>query len=683
MYDIEDFLVRRGVNPNAIRQRILDVNSLVDKFKLGESGPLNTPYRPNFTLGQGRYNPVYPVSTNVYSQVGPRQIGTSNTTPQMIAGAKQPLLTARPTAPNPNLDTLYGRGTVNAQQAFTNQMAGVRQPASAQGGTLSSAFKAQSAPGTMESPFKSVKIGNPLAEVAEEAAKKGRMVKSGAGGALATGIAMYPLVANWNKPGSNWQSRVDDFLGGIGTLGGTALGVGVGSLLGHPIWGGTIGGLLGELLNNGYSQAKVQRWANMTPEQLENDIEFQNAVRSELKGANGNIPTAQDMAQAKQIAKQKQQIKEYKREQEKKAQEGQTEQGFPGQLYGSDYIVDPFVAPAVNTTANDNVNVDKYIDMQKQAVQNATNELNREGGQTVVNEQAKKDLAFALMNRPIDYSAGYTPADIQYLQTVNDIARAQQNNQYEGWVADPLRRAHVARYLGMKPDDIWGNEALSPQQRLDKQIAYAKLQYDAQKSAEQRARDIRDIGNIALAYGGTYLPESFIQSESNRNAVIDKIIGKYATEGIETRMTDLKARNDLQKQYITNMGNLLRTDLSGTYGNDRAYLSGYYNTANQNANRMERADEANLRAEMKMLEIAHRSPKVSPADKMYIEGAKLGYYPWEDVVSYIQNKYGDSLATGAQPYELEPLNINPGPAIQTTLPQAPTTGPSSRASKYY
>ena len=667
MFDIEDFLIRRGVNPNAIRQQILDANALLDKFKLGESGPLNTPYRPNFTLGQGNYNPVYPVSTNVYSQVGPKQ----------ISGTNPPLLTAKPTAPNPNLDTLYGRGTVNAQQAFTNQMAGARPQTFPQGGTLSNAFKAQSAPGTMESPFKPYNGGQIIKGPSAPISK----AKIG-GGLLTTGIAMYPLIANWNKPGSNWQSRANDFIGGLGTLGGVAFGTGVGSLLGHPIWGGTIGGILSGLVNQGYDKAKIQRWANMTPEQLEKDPEFQNAIRANLKDKNGNAPTPEEMAQYKQVANQRQKVREAQREQAKKAQE-QNQQGFPGQLYGSDYLVDPFTAPAVNTTATSPYNVDDYIALQNQAIKSGMEALNKEAGQTVVNEQKRKELAEELMRKPVDYSMGYTPADIQYLQTVNDIAKAQQNNQYEGWVADPLRRAHVARYLGMKPNDIWGNEALSPQQRLDKQMAYAKLMYDTQKGAEERARKLKDIADIATMYGGTYVPESFLGSDANMGKVIDNVINPFATEGLKTRENDIKYRNELMKQGVANMGNLFRTDLSGAYGNDRAYLSGYYNTVNQNANRMERADEANLRAELKYFEIASRSPKVSPADKMYIDGAKLGIYPYEEVLSYIQNKYGNSIIEGTQPYQLEPLNINAGPAIQPTLPQAPATGPSSRASKYY
>lgn len=575
------------------RQRFLPPSTqTINGFTLGESGPLNTPYRPNFTLNGGNYNPKFLPSTDIRSN-------------SII-------------------------------------------PASATGQATKNAITAP-------------KMG----------------VGKGLGIAGLIGESYLPLFANWNAPGSNWQSRANDFIGGTGSLAGGILGYYGGGLVGHPYIGSALGSGAMQLIGSqtpfgAYNKAREARWANMTPEELANDAEFQAEVRRSFKPESRELLTPDNLAlgQAKQQAK------------EQAQQQTNAEENLQQYIDSNRYMVDPYQTVYLGDDSSQaGKNLDKYIEMQNKKVNEAKQQLNAEGIQTVFNEQAKKELARELMDTPVDYSKGYTPSDIQYLQTLAEIARAQENRRYQDWVSDPLVRANVARGFGLNANEVWGKD-VDPQTKLSNQLTILGKQYEMQKNAEERAQFLKDVGDIATMNGGAYIPPSFLNTNENRAKMMEKIIAPYQTEPVDLRMKDYDARNNLTKQEIQNLGNIFSRGVTGDYGNERAQIGGYYRTINANADRVLKADIATQNAMLRELDIASRSPKLTPEDRLIIEGVKAGAVPFEEGYQYITQKYntGNEIqgkAGGGKKILMTPLNIDAGPDI-------PLTGaPSNRAAKYY
>ena len=567
MFNYEDFLIRRGINPNAVRQQILDVNALLNKFKLGESGPLNTPYRPNFVLGQGNYNAVNPPSTVVMPSQ-PKQIGTTATQPKMI-GTKSTV--------NPDLDTLYGKG------------------AKADGGVFQK------------------ELGNVNPKVKSVATGAGKKV---VGGVAGIGLSQIPTAINWNKPGSSEYSRFYDSVAGLGdAFGGIAGGL-IGGRFGTPgtIAGAILGGigmdaLVGDRLRK---LAQTEREGNMTYEEYLHDKKAQEKVEEMLSSSSKRALELQRQGKTKQevrdiIAKEfpsKPKAKVETVTQPTNNQPGYVPnyadyeatsylppklRGFDDEEYDGSNGQLPLTPVNGNTTQpQNNLTGTKlntaYLNAIKKSLDEGDvnamiNQLSRYG----VIQKAYQEI----MENPEYF--GTSEALNQYMEGIKNlqarIDAQNANNQYQGWVADPLRRAHVAKFLGMTPEQIWGKD--TPQNReltaLANQYKLQKDMYEAQKAQEERNQFLAGVAATALGNNLPIHPMMFANKETAEKAM--DMSKPYVTEPLDIRTDNRKLYSDLVTGQQTGDYGIAKTGMLTGAQQQIAHERNLYNTANQDANR--------------------------------------------------------------------------------------------------
>lgn len=131
---MQDRLIRRGINPNVARQKVLDIAKMGDNFTMVGNGNITTPYRPNFISGSG--------SSLKY-------IGN-----QPVRNAIIPANT------NTNLDVIYPKGKVKDIAEEVGETTNKRK------GVIGNTFK-QYAPFIsdyydMQSGIKNIKSGHPI-----------------------------------------------------------------------------------------------------------------------------------------------------------------------------------------------------------------------------------------------------------------------------------------------------------------------------------------------------------------------------------------------------------------------------------------------------------------------------------------------------------------------------------------
>jgi hypothetical protein len=239
-------LTRRGVNPNTIRQVIIDPSKLSNYVKNGF-----------MMVGNGsdlKYTgtklPKYPLTTTTGTNVG-RPINTSIYNPYNPTIQPKLLTTSGKPIPDPTFEkgvpvNMYK--LKNGYGAYTYKNPKVN---------------ANAVDDAINILYKNPKnIAKEVGNIAKSSGGvKGIAGKVG-GPLLTTAFGLAPVIANWNAEGSDALTRVQDAIGSLGTLGGTLAGATFGSLRGHPIIGGIVGGYLGDKARELGGGGQVRRDAN-------------------------------------------------------------------------------------------------------------------------------------------------------------------------------------------------------------------------------------------------------------------------------------------------------------------------------------------------------------------------------------------------------------------------------------
>ena len=247
-------LTRRGVNPNAIRQVIMDPSKLSNYVKNGfrmvGNGNITTPYRPNFTTGSntalkyaGGQPSKYPLTTTTGGSVVPstkmkNQINNYLNSkynpanqPKLLTTSKLNPSDAKGVNVNINKSGAYSSGSV-VDDALNTLLKNPRNLAKEVGNVAKTAGGVKGIAG---------RVGGPL---------------------LSTAFGLAPVIANWNAEGSDAVTRLQDAFGALGPIGGGLAGTGLGSLAGHPLIGGIVGGYLGGKAQELGGGGQVRRDAN-------------------------------------------------------------------------------------------------------------------------------------------------------------------------------------------------------------------------------------------------------------------------------------------------------------------------------------------------------------------------------------------------------------------------------------
>lgn len=453
-------------------------------------------------------------------------------------------------------------------------------------------------------------------------------------------LGFAPTALYWNADGSDFGSRLLDFTGGIGNAAGNLLGY----MTGHPVLGGLGGAGLGYY---NYNAAAKRRMANTPYDKLQKNQAFLddvfNSLSPDTQAYLNQHPEMKKGLQSGEMAETNQILLDAKNGKYNLGDENVNNQDNLYHLNdngGIAYGANPYMIPNVPIHATANRDVTDYIKMQDDRINKFVGNMNTEANKTARNDIAKQQLAMELLNKPYDYSKGYTPADIQYLQTMRNLQSLQNQNNYKDWVNDPFTRNLYLSGFGLDANKVFKGEALNPQEQLDRQMAFAQDQYKTMKAAEENAKFLDDVARMALA-GYPYIAPSFVNDATTQAQYISSLVNPTANENINARNAYRDAEIKAGLQGIVNTGNLLRSDQTGLFGNDRQYLGGYFNTINQNSRNALEADKAELNAKIRQLDIASRQGKVdlSAQERTIIEGVKAGLIDVNDALGLLQ-KYG-------------------------------------------
>lgn len=380
------------------------------------------------------------------------------------------------------------------------------------------------------------------ATVAKQGISKAPLIGAGITG----GLGLLGATANWNKPGSDWRTRLLDTVGALGLASATGLGIAGGTALGHPHLGGTIGTGLGSILGNKNLQTAEQiREANLPYDEI-NKREFEKRY-NELKQleTSGDLP--QGSADRYKLAF------EGKLQPTSRAIENQLDdtsaQDWLNQIMldGQNYIVpdinynklsnNRLPQPPQSATTNDNISLginypSQYLTGVNGAPTSAYNvpssldvlaEILGYGKQTTNVPSDNRDFTQRIYDRvdelrdEEDKPELRPKAEIDNIPqgvaneqqpTANDIMlqRLAQLNQYIGQQPrykdyDPIQRMWIAKAGGMTPYQVWGDY---PNQNTRLKTLYDILgkEYEIRKDMEDRARleDFRK--KVILNYQG-------------------------------------------------------------------------------------------------------------------------------------------------------------------------------------
>lgn len=503
--------------------------------------------------------------------------------------------------------------------------------------------------------------------------KSGKIAKGVGIGNSVLGFA--PMVMNWNNDGSDWGSRALDFTGGVGNVSSNLLGL----ISGHPVYG-TMGGagLLAYNTANADNRRRANSYANLDI----NDPLWNTIALESMNDETKKILEANPELKAALISGQLKSINENNRNYKNSLNNPQPTSEIAGDTLPS---YDVQVAPVVS---NGQDKSEKYIKEQQAKIKEVNDKYTDLANKTVKNDNANQELAEELLNKPIDWTKGYTPADYQYLQTMENLRRTQNENRYADWVDDPLIRANVAKGFGLDANDVWGKD-VGEEGRIKNQAAYAKAMYDVQKKAEENARFLQGVSNM-VRYGYPYIDPSLIGDATTKAQYISNLVGPYGRENLDARDDYRKAEIANNAQGIKDMSALGRSALSGEYGLANTNLRGYYTTSNKNADRQMEWDMEAGRQRLREIEIASKTGRINltPQERAVIEGVKSGLIDINDALT-ILDKYSSSNdvgitqsgpqytgnAGGNKKVLLTPLNINAGPNIPLSAPP--------RAARYY
>lgn len=480
--------------------------------------------------------------------------------------------------------------------------------------------------------------------------KSGKIGKGVGIGSTVLGFA--PMVMNWNAPGSDWGSRLLDFTGGVGNVSSNLLGL----ITGHPIYG-TMGGAGLLAYNAGSAEARRRDniMANINP--LKENQEHSAYSKNYKNNSNNSQPISENNSGG----------------------------------YGGEYQQLPYNVPVAPVNTDDVDKSEKYIKEQQNKIKEVNDKYTELANKTVKNDKANQELAEELLNKPIDWTKGYTPADYQYLRTMENLRRTQNENRYADWVDDPLIRANVAKGFGLDANDVWGKD-VGEEGRIKNQAAYAKAMYDARKEAEENARFLQGVSNM-VRYGYPYIDPSLIGDATTKAQYISNLVGPYGRENLDARDDYRRAEIANNAQGIKDMSALGRSSLSGQYGLANTNLRGYYTTSNKNADRQMEWDIEAGRQRLREIEIASKTGRINltPQERAVIEGVKSGLIDINDALT-ILDKYSGSgnnvgitesgpeyrSKVGNQTGLFTPLNVQSGPDIPIRL-----KNPPQRAARYY
>lgn len=512
-----------------------------------------------------------------------------------------------------------------------------------------------------------------IQNVAKPIFKSGNIAKGFGGvGAIA---GFVPFVKNWNAPGSDWGSRVLDFTGGLGNVSSNLLGL----VSGHPVYG-TMGGA--GLLAYNAGSAEERRRRNLNAKDTDTLNSFTKDTREFLE----RNPNIKDMLMSGELKE----LNEFSRSNPDVMGNETTDTGI-GNNGGGEYQQLPYYVPVAPVNTDDVDKSEKYIKEQQAKIKEVNDKYTDLANKTVKNDKANQELAEELLNKPIDWTKGYTPADYQYLQTMENLRRTQNENRYADWVDDPLIRANVAKGFGLDANDVWGKD-VGEEGRIARQKAYIDSMYKVRKQAEENARFLQGVSNM-VRYGYPYIDPSLIGDATTKAQYISNLVGPYGRENLDARDDYRQAEIANNAQGIKDMSALGRSSLSGQYGLANTNLRGYYTTSNKNADRQMEWDIEAGRRRLREIEIASKEGRINltAQERAVIEGVKSGLIDIDDALS-ILDKYSGSgnnvgitesgpeyrSKVGNQTGLFTPLNVQSGPDIPVRL-----KNPPQRAARYY